>query len=126
MLPAFQLDSMASRPSKRIKLDSTILLSHSSTTTRLLSRLSKPSLLSVALAWLKELHPVAHRDKRARREQEQGSDESEEEEDDAEEGSLRSVYERMRDDAVIRKARVVKQIEGDWVSAVLQYSRKQS
>lgn len=108
---------MASRPSKRIKLDSTILLSHSATTTRLLSRLSKPSLLSLALSWLKELHPVAHRDKRARRDEEQEeSDESEEE--DAEEGSLRSVYERMRDDAAVGKARVVRQIETDWVSPI--------
>jgi hypothetical protein len=102
---------MTSRPQKRAKLDPQVQQPHSQTTAKLLTRLSKPSLCSLALTWLNELNPVnnpaqAHHN----------DSDSEEDEEDEEEGSKRSVYQRMRDEQSATKLRVVARIQADWVS----------
>lgn len=100
-----------SRPTKRLKLDNELLLT-SNGINKLLNRLDKPSLCSLALTWLAQQQSTDSTPPT--------EDSSEEEEDSEEqEGNKRVMYEDMRDDTAVSKAKVIKRIQRDWVSSPL-------
>lgn len=96
--------------------DDTLALSTPLLAKQALSKLAKPSLCALALAWLDDQHshPAVQR-KRPRLDRDEDSDESDDEQEL--EGGMKDEYEAMRDDAAVSRARVVQSILGHWVSS---------
>ncbi|ORY74101.1 kinetochore protein CHL4 like-domain-containing protein [Leucosporidium creatinivorum] len=99
-----------SRPAKRATLDNNLHPQQSTAPDKLLARLTKPSLCALALQWLTEQHPNSI--PRGR-----GDDDSEESDDEEEEDgqrNLNKLYQDMRDDPAVTKAKLVAKIGRDW------------
>lgn len=105
---------MSSRPAKRVKVDNNLHPSQS-TVPKLLARLSKASLCSLALTWLTEQHPDSSA--RSPAEDSEESEESEEDEEEGQKRDLNKLYQDMRDNSAITKSKVVARIGRDWVSS---------
>lgn len=101
---------MPSRPAKRAKVDNNLHPLQSSAP-KLLARLSKPSLCSLALIWLSEQHPPTGALSPA-----EDSDEDSEEEDEVQK-HLNQLYQDLRDNNAVTKGKVVARIRRDWVSS---------
>lgn len=104
----------------RANHDTAVSISRPPVIKQALSKLSKPSLAALALAWLDDpnLHPVAQKRKRQRLNNERDSDDSEESEDEEElEEDLKELYEGIRDDAGVSRTKLVETMVGQWVSS---------
>jgi hypothetical protein len=102
---------MSTRPAKRDKVDNNLHVQQSSVP-KILARLSKPSLCSLALTWLSEQHPPTA----PRSPTDEDSDESDQEEEE-QQRDLNKLYQHMRDNTAVTKSKVVARIRRDWVSS---------
>lgn len=92
---------MSTRPAKRAKLDSAICSVPQLSVTKNLNKLGKPSLCALAAGWFAQ-----------QRTNPRAADDSDEEDEEQEGGQS---YEDMRDDTSVKKARVMRSIQRDWV-----------